>query len=241
MLEISKDKTVFIVSDTHFQDWSDREEVESFFLFLKKVAEEGDELFLLGDIFDFYFEYKSFVPKKFFNIFLELKKTAEKGINIHYWIGNHDFWIGDFIEGLGIVKHQGAEIVKIGEKKFLVQHGDEMDGDFMAKKCLSNRFSKMLYSLIHPELGLQMAKALSKFSQSKSRDLKVKEESFVKFAISKFSEGMDGVIMGHFHKPYLYRAKKGTLALFGDWKNDRSYGLIVNGKISVKRFNQSPR
>jgi len=241
MLEISENNTVFVVSDTHFQDWSGQEEIESFFLFLKKVVEEGDELFLLGDIFDFYFEYKSFIPKAFCNIFFELKKTIEKGVNIHYWVGNHDFWIGDFIEELGIFKHREAEIVKIGKKKFLVQHGDEMDGNFIVKRCLSGRFSRGVYSLIHPELGLQMAKKISKFSQYRSRDLKIGEEDLVKLAASRFSEGIDGVIMGHFHKPYLYREKSRTLALIGDWKHNRSYGSIENGNISLMRFNQSPR
>ncbi len=241
MLEISEGKTVFVISDTHFQDWSDKEEIESFFLFLKKVIKEGDTLFLLGDIFDFYFEYKSFVPKSFFYIFHELKKTSEKGVDIHYWIGNHDFWIGDFIEELGIVTHRGAEIVKIGEKRIWLQHGDEMDGNFIAKKFLANRFSRALYSLIHPELGLQMAKVLSRFSQASSRDQKPNEKLFEKFAETKFSEKIDAVIMGHFHKPYLLRRKKKALAVLGDWKSERSYGLIVNGNISVMRFNQSPK
>ncbi len=241
MLEIPEDKKVFIVSDTHFQDWSDKEEIETFISFLEKAIKEGNELFLLGDIFDFYFEYKSFIPKSFFQILFELKRTAEKGINIHYWLGNHDFWIGDFIEELGIVKHRGTETVKIGRKRMLVQHGDEMDGNFMAKKFLANRFSQALFSLIHPELGLQMAKALSKFSKENSRDLKLSDEAFVRFALEKFSEGFDAVIMGHFHKTYLYRDGEKTLAIFGDWEHSRSYGVISNGNISVMRFTQSPK
>jgi UDP-2,3-diacylglucosamine hydrolase len=241
MLEISEDKTIFIVSDTHFQDWSDKEEIESFLSFLEKVMKEGDELFLLGDIFDFYFEYKSFIPKSFFKIFFELRRTAEEGVNVHYWTGNHDFWIGDFIETLGIVKHHGAEEVKIGGKRMLVQHGDEMDGNFMAKKFLANKFSKVLFSLIHPEVGLQMAKALSKFSKANSRGLQLKDRDFIKFAAEKFSEGFDAVIMGHFHKPYLYREEEKTLAIFGDWQHSRSYGVILNGNISLRRFIQSPK
>jgi UDP-2,3-diacylglucosamine hydrolase len=241
MLEIPEEKQVFIVSDTHFQDWSDKQEIETFISFLEKVIKEGNELFLLGDIFDFYFEYKSFIPKSFFRILFELKRATEEGINVHYWIGNHDFWIGDFIEELGIVKHQGAETVKIGGKRVLVQHGDEMDGNFMAKRILANRFSQTLFSLIHPELGLQMAKALSKFSKENSRDYKLSNGTFVRFASEKFSEGFDAVIMGHFHKPYLYRNEKKTLAIFGDWKKYRSYGLISNGNISVMRFTQSPK
>ncbi len=241
MLEIPEDKKVFIVSDTHFQDWSDKKEIETFISFLEKVIKEGNELFLLGDIFDFYFEYKSFIPKSFFRILFELKRAAEEGIKIHYWIGNHDFWIGDFIEELGIVKYQGSETVKIGEMRILVQHGDEMDGNFMAKKILANRFSQVLFSLIHPEMGLQMAKALSKFSKENSRDHELSNGVFVRFASEKFSEGFDAVIMGHFHKPYLYRDGDKTLAIFGDWKKYRSYGLISNGNISVMRFTQSPK
>ena len=241
MLELSEDKEVFIVSDTHFQDWSNEEEIETFLLFLEKVIKEGDELFLLGDIFDFYFEYKSYIPKSFFKIFFELKRAVKEGISIHYWIGNHDFWLGNFIGELGIVKHLGSEVVKLGRKRILVQHGDEMDGNFMVKKFLSNRFARTLFSLIHPELGLQMAKAISKFSNANSRGLEVKEEVFDKFASEKFREGFDAVIMGHFHKPYLYKEGDKTLAVFGDWKLCRSYGVISDGNISFKRFNQSPK
>jgi UDP-2,3-diacylglucosamine hydrolase len=241
MLEISADKKIFVISDTHFQDWSDKGEIDSFLFFLEKVIKEGNELFLLGDIFDFYFEYKSFIPKSFFEIFFELKRTAEAGVNIHYWVGNHDFWIGDFIETLGIVKHPGAEVVRIGEKRMLVQHGDEMDGNFMAKKMLANKFSRKLFSFIHPELGLRMAKALSKFSKANSRGQKLSNCSFVKFATEKFKEGFDAVIMGHFHKPYLYREGEKTLAILGDWKHGRCYGVISKGNISFKRVSQSPK
>jgi UDP-2,3-diacylglucosamine hydrolase len=241
MLEISAEKKIFVISDTHFQDWSDKGEIDSFISFLEKVVKEGNELFLLGDIFDFYFEYKSFIPKTFFKIFLEMKKTVDEGINIHYWVGNHDFWIGDFIESLGIVKHSGAEVVKIGEKRILVQHGDEMDGNFMAKKMLANKFSRCVFSFVHPEVGLQMAKALSRFSKANSKGMELSNSVFEEFATEKFTEGLDAVIMGHFHKIYLYRQGEKTLAVLGNWAHSRCYGLISKGSISVNRFSQSPK
>ncbi len=241
MLQISDKRTIFVISDTHFQDWSEREEIDSFLSFLKMVRKKGDELFLLGDIFDFYFEYKSFIPKSFFYIFSALQKTIEREIKVHYWIGNHDFWIGDFFERLGVVKHFGPEIIKIGKKKFLVQHGDEMDTNFMVKTFLTNRISKTLFSLIHPELGLQIAKSVSRFSSSNSRELKLTDKQFKDFAKKEFSKGIDAIVMGHFHKPYLYKNGNKILSIFGDWKNCRSYGLIENGNISVMRFTQSPK
>jgi len=241
MLKIEKSSKIFILADTHFQDWSSRGEIESFVLFLKKVRETGDVLFLLGDIFDFYFEYKSFIPKSFFSIFFELKKTVEKGIDIHYWMGNHDFWAGKFFEEIGIVKHFNPEIIEIGEKKILIQHGDEMDRNFMIKTCLTNRISSALFSLIHPELGLKIAKLVSKRSYAKSNGMKLNHEKLNSFAESSFSEGIDDIVMGHFHKPFCYKKGNKTLSVIGDWKNKRSYGLIVNGNISVMRFTQSPK
>jgi UDP-2,3-diacylglucosamine hydrolase len=205
------------------------------------VRKKGNVLFLLGDIFDFYFEYKSFLPKSFFNIFFELKKTVEKGIEIHYWMGNHDFWVGKFFGEIGIIKHFHPEIVKIGRKKVLVQHGDEMDMNFMIKTCLTNGVSRALFSLLHPELGLKIAKIVSKRSSTKSKGMKLNREHFTVFAENKFAEGIDDIVMGHFHQLIFYKKGKQTLSVIGDWKNNQSYGLIANGKISVMRFTQSPR
>jgi UDP-2,3-diacylglucosamine hydrolase len=241
MLIIPKNSKIFILSDTHFQDWSNQDEIASFISFLETVREQGKVLFLLGDIFDFYFEYKSFLPKSFFNIFYELKKTSEKGIDIHYWMGNHDFWVGKFFGEVGIIKHFHPETVKIGTKKILIQHGDEMDMNFMIKTCLTNGISKTLFSLLHPELGLKIAKIVSKRSNAKTKGMKFNRENFKVFAENKFAEGIDDIVMGHFHKPFSYKKGKKTLSVIGDWKNNQSYGLIVNGKISVMRFTQSPR
>lgn len=241
MLTIPRSNKIFILSDTHFQDWTCNDEIESFILFLETVRKKGNVLFLLGDIFDFYFEYKSFLPKSFFNIFCELKKTAEKGIDIHYWMGNHDFWVGRFFGEIGITKHFNPEIVKIGRKKILVQHGDEMDTNFIIKTCLTNGVSRFLFSLLHPELGLKIAKIVSLRSNAKSKRMKLNREGFKIFAENKFAEGIDDIVMGHFHQPFCYKKGKQTLSVIGDWQNNQSYGLIANGKISVMRFTQSPR
>ena len=241
MLTLQKNLKIFILADTHFQDWSNRSNIESFLLFLEMVRKKGEVLFLLGDIFDFYFEYKSFLPKSFFNIFCELKKTAEKGIDIHYWMGNHDFWAGKFFDEIGIIKHFHPETVKIGARKIFVLHGDEMDANFMVKTCLTNGLSRTLFSLLHPELGLKIAKIVSRRSDEKSKGMKVNKEDFKIFAENKFDEGIDDIVMGHFHQPFSYKKGNKTLSVIGDWPNNRSYGLIENGRISVMRFTQSPR
>jgi UDP-2,3-diacylglucosamine hydrolase len=241
MLTIPKNSKIFILSDTHFQDWSNQDEIKSFISFLETVRKKGNVLFLLGDIFDFYFEYKSFLPKSFFNIFCELKKTAEKGIDIHYWMGNHDFWVGNFLGEVGIIKHFHPETIKIGAKKILVQHGDEMDMNFMIKTFLTNGISRTLFSLLHPELGLKIAKIVSKRSNAKTKEMKLNRENLRIFAENKFAGGIDDIVIGHFHHPFYYKKGKQTLSVIGDWKNNQSYGLIANGKISVMRFTQSPR
>lgn len=241
MLDIPEKNSLFAITDTHFCDNSSNQEIKDFFSFLELVREKGDKLFLLGDIFDFYFEYKSLLPKSFFEIFCELKKTSKEGLEIHYWPGNHDFWVGDFVRNLGIIIHSGPEIINIGNRKILVQHGDEMDSKFMLKVLLKNRALRTIFSWIHPEAGFALAKRISRFSRTNSKRNNLNSGQLKNYAEKKFREGIDAILMGHLHLPYFYEKDDKILAILGDWLHYRSFGIISNGKISLRRFNQSPR
>lgn len=205
------------------------------------VEKKGDGLFLLGDIFDFYFEYKSFIPKNFFDVFYALRRIVEQGIHVHYWTGNHDFWVGEFFKRLGIKTHAEPTTLKMEGKRILVLHGDEVDTNFMLKNILCNKFSKFLFSLLHPEFGLLIARVVSKLSREKSKKFELPKRSLENFAERKFLKGIDTVIMGHFHIPYFYKRGKKNLVICGDWGSWHSYGVIENGNISLKRFSHSPK
>ena len=110
----SNKNIIFVVADTHFHHKSRIKDLKDFFLFLEKVRQKANKLFLLGDIFDFYFEYKTVIPKTLFDIFYELKRTSSVGVEIHYWAVNHDFHLGEFIRELNIIPHFTPEIISAG-------------------------------------------------------------------------------------------------------------------------------
>jgi len=241
MPHISKSDTVFVVSDTHFNNKNKTKDIKDFFFFLEKVREEGSKLFLLGDIFDFYFEYKTVIPKTHFRVLCEFQKTIDRGIEIHYWAGNHDLWLGEFIYNLNIITHFNPEIFNIDKYRILVEHGNELESSKLLKIILNNRLSKSLFSCIHPDLGINIARKISKLSRMRSEKISFNFNSLFKYAEGKFSSGVDAIIMGHFHRPYLHEKSGKTLIILGDWSNYRSFGIISKGKISIKRFNHSPR
>lgn len=241
MSHISKSDIVFVVADTHFNNESETKDIKAFFSFLNKVREEASKLFLLGDIFDFYFEYKTVIPKTYFKVLCEFQKTIDRGIEIHYWAGNHDFWLGEFIDNLNIITHFNPEIFSIDEYRILVEHGNELDSSKLLETILKNRLSKSLFSYLHPDLGINIARKISKLSRMRSEKISFNFNSLFRYAERKFGSGVDAIIMGHFHRPYLYKKSGKTLIILGDWSNYRSFGVISKGKISIKRFNHSPR
>jgi UDP-2,3-diacylglucosamine hydrolase len=241
MLNISNSDIIFAIADTHFHNKSRNSDINDFFLFLKKVRQEADKLFLLGDIFDFYFEYKTVIPKSLFRVFCELYKTKSAGVEIHYWVGNHDFYLGQFIKDIGIVPHSLPEVISASGAQILIEHGNEINSPDMLGIILKNRLSRALFSIIHPDLGITLARKVSRLSRLRSGKTTLDLNYLARYAHRKFSSGIDAIMMGHFHKPYLYEDNNKSLVILGDWSNYRSFGIIRDGRISLRRFNHSPR
>ncbi len=242
MSHIFNKDIIFVIADTHFNHKSKNKDLTDFFLFLELVREEAYKLFLLGDIFDFYFEYKTVIPKTLFRVFCELQRTSSVGVEIHYWAGNHDFWLGNFVKDIGIIPHFNPEIISTGETKILVEHGNELYSPDLMKIILKNKLSRALFSYIHPDLGINLARKISKLSRQRSEKSTLNIDRVIKYAQRKFSrDNIDAILMGHFHRPYLYKEGGKYLTILGDWSNYRSFGIIKGGKISLKRFNHSPR
>lgn len=231
---------IFAVSDTHFNNRSPENDIEDFFLFLEKVRREAGKLILLGDIFDFYFEYKTVIPRTYFPVFCELQKTSKSGVEIHYWAGNHDFWLGDFIRDLGVILHFYPEVITVCGRRILIEHGHNIDSPDILRTILQNRLSRALYSIIHPDIGIGLAGIVSRLSRAASENSAPDISQFIRYAQGKFAQDIDSILMGHIHHPHLYREGEKTLAIVGDWFNHRSFGIISNGRISLNRFSQPP-
>lgn len=235
-------KTYFFVSDLHFgllsKDKENRRE-ELFIKFLNYVKENGDELFILGDLFDYWFEYKRVIQKGFFRTFTALKSITDSGIPVHYLIGNHDFMHRDFFEKeIGVQLYHNELNITIEDKKFFLGHGDGLikndTGYNILKKILRNKFLQKIFSLIHPDLGIYLASSSSR----KSRDYTSKKnygegDGLFEAARNKIDEGYDFVLFGHSHVRAFENYNNGCYINLGTWLDNPCYGIYKNQKFEI--------
>jgi len=235
-------KNYYFVSDLHFGLLSHQEERErelSFVKFLNSIKKDAAELFILGDLFDYWFEYKRVIQKGYHRTFTALEDLTIAGVKVHYIIGNHDFMHRDFFEKyLDIDLHQGDIETEIDNKKFFLAHGDGLVkndyGYLVLKKIFRNKFIQNVYSLIHPNLGIKIASGTSKTS----RDYTGKkdygdEDGMFEFAKTKIEDGYDFVILGHSHNREFKNYKNGYYINLGTWLDEPLYGLFSDGKFKV--------
>ena len=148
----------------------------AFFKWLQEISPEMSQLIIVGDLFDFWIEYKSSIRADYFQVLHALKKVSEQGTEIHYLAGNHDFALGSFLkEEIGIIIHHGNYNAEIQGKKVHIYHGDGLIkrdvGYRVLKKVLRNHFNQKLYKLIHPDLGVALGTLVSGSSRKYLRPL----------------------------------------------------------------------
>ncbi len=243
---MSKNKLYF-VSDAHLgmntkeEDISEKKLVD-FFNFIKDSAKE---LYLVGDIFDFWFEYRTVIPAGHFKVFVALHNLFLSGTKIIYVGGNHDFWKGNFLtKEVGMEVHFEPITVEIGGKKVLIHHGDgflksTLNFSF-SKKILRNKVSIFLYKLIHPDIGIPLGrKVVGRIRENvyKKVDLDKARLEYRQAAI-KFLEDsdVDALIMGHTHKADFYSKDSKTYINLGNWISDFNYAVLEDRKFYLKNF-----
>jgi UDP-2,3-diacylglucosamine hydrolase len=240
-------KRLYFISDVHLglgaRD-QEREKEDRLLGFLKAILPSADRLFIVGDLFDFWFEYRTVVPKGFHRTLSALQDLTERGIPVEYLAGNHDYWIGDFFEReLGMTLRFNPYEANLQGKRVYLHHGDGLAkndlGYRMIKPLLRNRWSIRAYRLLHPDLGVWLAQGSSKTSRAytSSKDYGNEEEGMLAFAREKILEGMDIVIMGHRHKPRIMPVGTGTYVNLGDWIHFFTYGEMVGGQMSLNTWN----
>ena len=233
----------YFISDIHFGLLNREAEIErelSFVRFLYSIKDSAKELYLLGDLFDYWFEYKRVIQKGYFRTFTALNDLVRGGTKIHYIIGNHDFMHRDFFEKEVGVKLYQAEIEKeIEGAKFFLGHGDGLVkndlGYLMLKKVFRSKTAQTLYSFLHPNLGIKIASRTSKTSRSYTEKKDYGEEdSLFEFAKKKIDAGFDYVVLGHTHRMRLEKYKTGVYANLGTWLDKPVYGIYENNRFDIK-------
>lgn len=235
----------FFISDIHFGLESKERELrkqERVLAFLDHVRSHGNGLFIVGDLFDAWFEYRTVIPRGFHRIQTKLEDLARGGVAVHYIVGNHDAWIRDFFhDELGVRTYRDPFAVTIDGKKVYLHHGDglaENDAGYrILKKILRNRFNIWLYSWIHPDIGLRLAGASSKKSRDYTSTKDYGErDGMIRFATEKIGEGFDAVVMGHRHKPESRAIGAGVYINLGDWITYNTYAELADGTIELKEW-----
>ncbi|TMQ50261.1 MAG: UDP-2,3-diacylglucosamine diphosphatase [Candidatus Eisenbacteria bacterium] len=235
----------YFFSDAHLgAESEDREAARTSRLhqFLGALPGRASSLHIVGDLFDFWFEYRTAIPRRHFETLSALQRVRQAGIGITYLTGNHDFWLGPFLSReLGIETHEGPLELELQGRRIWVHHGDGLvRGDLgyrVLKKVMRNPFSIACYQLLHPDLGIPLAHWASRLSRGSREDRPLEPERLRHdVADPRFSDGFDAVLIGHFHHAYEHRENGHEFFILGDWIRRFTYLVLENGQFRMKTW-----
>ena len=250
---MSLQKKIYFASDQHLGAPTKEKSFpreQKFIRWLDEVKQDAEAIFLLGDLFDFWFEYKTVVPKGFVRVLGKLAEIKDSGIPIYFFVGNHDLWMNDYFETeLNIqVYHEPKEFI-FNNKTFLIGHGDGLGpgdkGYKRMKKVFTNSFSKWLYRWLHPDIGVRLAQYFSVKNKLISGDEDVTflgedQEWLVQYAKKKLQEKhYDYFLFGHRHLPMEIKIGEASKYInTGDWITHFTYAVFDSQELSLKTFKE---
>jgi UDP-2,3-diacylglucosamine hydrolase len=250
-MQIQPGKKIYFISDFHLgvPDYeSSLEREKKIVRWLDLIKSDAQSLYLMGDVFDYWFEYKNTVPKGYVRLLGKLAELSDNGVNIYYFTGNHDMWIFDYLpKEVGLTVYREPVQHEYNGAKFYLGHGDGLGpGDHgykLIKKIFANKFCQWLFARIHPNLGLWLMKYFSRTSraatgQNDEKFLGAEKEWLILYAKEVLKkEHYDYFIFGHRHLPIDFQLNKNSRYInLGEWINHHLF-VVFNGKeLSVQRF-----
>jgi UDP-2,3-diacylglucosamine hydrolase len=252
MSDSTKNK-IYFVSDSHLgvPDYASSLEREKLLVkWLDSIKADAKEIYLLGDIFDYWFEYKWAVPKGHVRLLGKLAELSDSGISMHYFTGNHDMWMfGYFPRELNIPVYRKPVSREMNGKKFFIAHGDGLGpGDHkykFIKKVFSNKLCQWLFARLHPNFGLWLIKYLSRKSRVANGDtdevfLGEDKEFLIQFVKNnEKTTHYDYYIFGHRHLPLDITIGTARQINTGDWVKNFSYAVWDGEKLELKYYKES--
>lgn len=250
-MKIQPGKKIYFVSDAHLGVPTHARSLEREKLmiqWLDQVSTDAAEIYLLGDIFDFWFEYKTVVPKGYVRLLGKLARLADSGLPIFYFTGNHDLWAFDYFEKeLGLRVFRNPVEREYNGKHFFIGHGDGLGpGDHgykFLKKVFTSRINQKLFSFLHPGLGTGIALYFSRKSRiaNQAADevfLGEEKERLISFCKEMLqSKHFDYFVFGHRHLPLDFLVNGQTRYInTGDWVTQFTYAVFDGNDLKLERF-----
>jgi len=241
----------YFISDVHLgtDAVKDKKQHEKKFVdFLSMAQKDADKIFLVGDIFDFWFEYKRVVPQGFVRVFGKLCEIIDNGIEVHFFIGNHDIWTFGYLENeIGLKIHRKPQIFELNRKKVFVAHGDGLNDKSkkiaFIRTVFHNKFLQRCFALLHPNFAIWLGQTWSNHNRRKHDRENVQfqgeeNENLVLFAkkINKQQQN-DYYIFGHRHILLnLQLVKNSQMVILGDFINEFSYAVLDEKGLRLENF-----
>lgn len=239
--EIQDDgRPIVFVSDAHLGSRGGRADREDRLIdLLRSIRGDTAALFLLGDLFDFWFEYRHAIPKGTFRIARAIAEVVESGVVTAYFGGNHDFWVGTYLsEELGLHVFQEPVTLSLQGRRVHLAHGDGLgpgdNGYKLLKKILRARWAIEGYRALHPDLGVPLARWVSAFSHKHTQAREVILARLLRdVAIPRLQDGVTAMLMGHVHEPAHFRDGTRDYILCGDWMDNLTHVRMQGGAFTL--------
>ena len=246
-----RNKKIYFASDLHLglhsYDKSLKRE-KLFVQWLDEIKKDAKEIYLVGDVFNFWFEYRKVVPRGFTRFLGKVSEITDGGIPVHFFTGNHDIWAFDYLpEETGVILHRKPFLKEFNGLKFFIAHGDGLGPGNknykIIKKMYTNPLFQWLFARLHPNFAISIAHYCVRKSrydiaeQFKGED----KEWLILFAKKKLErEYFDYFIFGHRHIPFDIKLnKKSRLINLGDWINNFSYAAFDGKDLKLKTYNKT--
>ena len=216
---------------------------------LNSIKHNAKSIYLVGDLFDFWFEYKHAIPKGFTRFLGKIAELSDSGIDIHFFTGNHDMWMYDYFEKeLGVKIHRKPIELNLNGKQFYIGHGDGLgpgDKTFkLVKRFFDSSFCQWLFARLHPNFGIGIAQFWSRKSRQNNKEPKEflgeEKEWLVAYCKDVLTQKhIDYFVFGHRHLPIEHKIDDSTYINLGDWLSDYTYAIFDGEKLALKRFSNS--
>jgi UDP-2,3-diacylglucosamine hydrolase len=250
-VQASPDKKIYFISDFHLgapDHAGSLEREKTIVRFLDEIKNNTAELFLVGDMFDFWYEYRRVVPKGYTRLLGKLAELSDSGIPIHFFVGNHDMWMRDYFQlELNIPVYFEPQRMERNGKKFLIGHGDGLGpGDHgykRLKKIFRNPACKWLFGVLPPFFGMGLAHYLSRRSRAQTGAaeeifLGEDKEWLILFCKSELEkEHFDYFVFGHRHLAIDFTLEQNSRYInLGDWIHYFTYAVFDGEKLELRSY-----